>query len=379
MLRRLRAAAADKVVGLVGLRPFTRELYHIFVDGWGAAYVDVDRTLRDIRRLGDAPWAEAWSRTADRYRDQAQALELQGRRESAAALYKRAALYYRIGDYAISVDTPLKRAVYGQCAAAYARFAALSEPPIERLALGGASGALTGYLHRPLRSGTVPAVIVVPGLASAKEQPDFQPEWLTRRGIAAFAIDMPGHGEAFAQTRLRLSDYRAVSDAFDVLAAHPAIDAERIAVLGTSLGGTAALRAAAEDPRLCAVVNISGFYEPRHWFAASAPFVETALQYVTGLQETAEVRALVQQFTMRGTIARITAPLLTVHGDCDAIIPVAEARAIHAEATEPKMLLVYPGGDHGLCNTPEARYEVLDWLSQQLLGEPASQPAALAG
>lgn len=379
MLRRLGAAISQGVVGAVGLRPFTRELYHVFIDGWGASFQDVDKTLRQIRQLGDAPWAQAWERTADRYIRLARNLEAQGRFSSAAALYKRASLLFRIGDIAISADTPVKRALYARCVAAYARYAELSDPPIERLPVGSAGSHQAGYLHRPRRSGPVPCVIIVPGLASAKEQPDFQPEALVERDMAAFAMDMPGHGEAFRGTRLHFASYQAISDAIDVLSRHPGIDASRIVVLGTSLGGTVALKAAAEDARICAVVSISGFYEPRHWFEASARFVEAALKYVTGIDGSLEVRDLVQQFTLRGSIARITCPILTVHGDSDIIIPVDEARQIQTEATAPHTLVTYPGGDHGLLNTPEAGYDVLDWIERQLNAERAGRLTTIAG
>lgn len=379
MLRRLGAALSQRVVSAVGLRPFTRELYHVFVDGWGASFQDVDRTLRRIRQLGETPWAQEWERTAERYEVLGAQREGEGRDASAAALYKRASLLYRIGDIAISADTPIKRALYARCAAAYARYADLSDSPIERLTVSGIASPLAGYLHRPRQSGVVPCVVIVPGLASAKEQPDFQPESLVRRGIAAFAMDMPGHGEAFSGSRLHVASYHAISGALDALVRQPGIDPERIAVLGTSLGGTIALKAAAEDARISAVVNISGFYEPRHWFEASARFVEAALKHVTGIEGSVEVRDLVQQFTLRGSVAQITCPMLTVHGDGDVIIPVAEARQIQAEATAPHTLIIYPGGDHGLLNTPEAGYDVLDWIVQQLSVEHADRLTTIAG
>jgi dipeptidyl aminopeptidase/acylaminoacyl peptidase len=379
VLRRLGAALSQRVVAAVGLRPFTRELYHVFIDGWGASFKDVDRTLRQIRQLGDRPWAQAWERTGHHYVELAGRREAEGRCASAAGLYKRASLLFRIGDVAISADTPVKRDLYARCAAAYARYAELSAPPIERVQVGGIGSPLAGYLHRPPRPGAVPCVVIVPGLASAKEQPDFQPEPLVERGIAAFAMDLPGHGEAFVGSRLHFSSYRAISEAIDVLSRHPGIDPERIAVLGTSLGGTVALKAASEDSRIAAVVNISGFYEPRHWFEASARFVEAALKYVTGIDGSPEVRDLVQQFTLRGSIARITCPILTVHGERDIIIPVEEARRIHAEVTAPHTLVIYPGGDHGLLNTPEAGYDVLDWIVQQIGAERADRLTTIAG
>ena len=378
MFRRLVTALGNVLVGAVGIRPFARSLYHVFVDGWGADYVDVDQTMRNIREVGEVPWARGWEQTARRYLDLARRLDEQQRRLSAAALYKRAALYFRIADLGINSDTPLKRALYRSCADAYARYAMLHEPPLQRLDVAYDGRSLAGYLHVPPGGGKLPCVIIVPGLGSSKEQPDFQPETLTARGFAAFHMDLPGHGETFPGMLLELTSYQAVSAAFDALAAHPSVDGRRIALLGTSLGGTVALKTASEDHRFHAVVNISGFYEPRDWFETSAPFVEAALRHVTGIGEATAVRELVAGFTLRGAVARITCPLLSVHGEQDVLIPVQEARRIYDEAVGPKMLIIYPGGDHGLCNTREARYDVLDWLAAHL-DQQASQPVALVG
>ncbi len=45
-----------------------------------------------------------------------------------------------------------------------------------------------------------------------------------------------------------------------MLAAHPAVDPDRIAAVGVCLGGGYAVRAAASDPRIRAAVGIAGAY-----------------------------------------------------------------------------------------------------------------------
>ena len=70
---------------------------------------------------------------------------------------------------------------------------------------------------------------------------------------------------------------------------------------------------------------------------------------------------------LRGTsprrlIAQIVAPLLIVHGSDDWLIPVKHAHDLYALATEPKELLVIPGGLHAeniLADDPEALIEPL--------------------
>ncbi|MCH8847688.1 MAG: dienelactone hydrolase family protein [Chloroflexi bacterium] len=65
-------------------------------------------------------------------------------------------------------------------------------------------------------------------------------------------------------------------------------------------------------------------------------------------------------------------PLLVVHGEADAVLPVANAELIHGWASEPKRLVTYAGAGHGLreCRA-ELRELLLDWLTESL-EEPAA-------
>ena len=47
-----------------------------------------------------------------------------------------------------------------------------------------------------------------------------------------------------------------------------------------------------------------------------------------------------------GKIAKITVPVLIVHGTDDEIIPVEMGRCLYAQAREPKQLYVIPGAHH---------------------------------
>ena len=65
-------------------------------------------------------------------------------------------------------------------------------------------------------------------------------------------------------------------------------------------------------------------------------------------------------------------PLLVVHGEADAVLPVANAELIHGWASGPKRLVTYAGAGHGLreCRA-ELRALLLDWLTESL-DEPAA-------
>lgn len=377
MLRQLFTGVANNVIARTSVRPFVRGYYHILISGWGANYLDVDNTLHHVRSADEREWGRAWGVTAQKYLDQALEKELQGRTATAAELFKRAALYFHIGDIALAAYSKQKQELYAASAGAYRRYAELTQPPVERIIVPYKGKNITGYLHLPAGRAPFACVVIVPGLASAKEQPDFPPDLVVARGMAAFHMDMPGHGETYPDLLLDFDSFASVSAAIDVLTRHPQLDSTRLALLGTSLGATIALRAASVDDRVAAVTSVSGFYEPNSWFEASARLTEPALRVVTGKDSHSAVRDLVRSFTLRGHVRNIRCPLLAVHGDKDVIIPADETKQIYAEATAEKALIIYAGGDHGVCNTPTASLDILDWVAQRLQLAVAPAKAAV--
>jgi len=116
-----------------------------------------------------------------------------------------------------------------------------------------------------------PAVVLTGPLSGVKEQvAGLYASRLTEAGFVTLAFDHRGFGESGGRrghedSQGKLADLRA---AVGVLAADAAVDPDRIAVVGVCLGGGYAVRAAAADPRLRAVVGIAGGYNSPAWFAA---------------------------------------------------------------------------------------------------------------
>jgi dienelactone hydrolase len=130
--------------------------------------------------------------------------------------------------------------------------------------------------------------------------------YLDRSGmVAADGDDRRAHFREWAGT---------VRDALSDLARSPGVDSSRLAVVGTGLGGTLALTAAATDPRVKAVAEYGGAIPAR---AAS----------------------LVQRMP----------PVLIMHGDKDRAVPLMEAyriRAMCQAVQAPTELEVFYGQSH---------------------------------
>jgi dipeptidyl aminopeptidase/acylaminoacyl peptidase len=84
---------------------------------------------------------------------------------------------------------------------------------------------------------------------------------MQRRGFAVLTIDLRGHGQsADARCTFGLTERRDVIGAFNWLKQR-GYQADKIAILGVSLGAAAAIGAAADDPEIGVLVLDSGFAE----------------------------------------------------------------------------------------------------------------------
>ncbi len=109
--------------------------------------------------------------------------------------------------------------------------------------------ALAGLLW-PAPEGT-PGVVIVPGLGSRKDNHADMGRALSAAGMAALALDLRGHGDSGGALDGGCVD--DVATALDTLAAR---GHTRLGLRGSSMGGMLALRAAAGDRRVRAVVAI---------------------------------------------------------------------------------------------------------------------------
>ncbi len=119
------------------------------------------------------------------------------------------------------------------------------------------------------------------------------------------------------------------------------IPAERVAVVGESLGTGVAVQLAARNPVAALVLE--------------APF--SAAVDVAGLTYPwLPVRLLMKdQFRSQDQIGKVTAPLLILHGTADRVIPVTFGRRIFAAANDPKTFLTLGPVGH------EALYRPATW------------------
>ncbi|MFN8489680.1 MAG: alpha/beta fold hydrolase [Caldilineaceae bacterium] len=274
--------------------------------------------------------------------------------------------------------------------------AAPTPPPLQKVTFYSAGQKLSGLLYSPpnlaageKRAGVVLCVgytylktLVMPDIAKA----------LNAAGYVGLVFDYRGFGDSEG-ARWRLLPNEQVEDvraALTFLADQPHVNAERLAVIGLSLGGAHAITAAALDERVDAVVALEAPSNGQRWLRSlrrysewqefqarvaadrvqrvrtgqstmvdpleivlpdpgSRTFLEAVIREFPQMKcevplETADA---LLEYNPEALAARIAPrPLLIVHGENDLLVPVDEARQLYQHAGEPCRLEIMPGLDH---------------------------------
>ncbi|MFQ5861209.1 MAG: alpha/beta hydrolase family protein [Dehalococcoidia bacterium] len=356
---------------------------------WGAASLgEVDRVGQRLRdRVGDdEAWFAEWRRLGDQVRGLAQEAERDGHSLTAAGAYLRACCYYQWGERFRTPKDSEALGVYRTAVECFHRYAALVDwPHIEVVEVPYQGGSLPAYLaHTEAEErGRVPCVVFFDGLDITKELQYAQgvPE-LTRRGIACLVVDGPGNGESirFRGLPLRYDYELAGSAAFDYLETHSEIDAQRIAVMGISLGGYYAPRCAAKEPRFAACVAWGAIWDYHAiWKRRIEAAYNTALSvpahhitWVFQVNTIEEVLQKLEDFRLDGVAQGVRCPFLLLHGERDAQIPVEDSHALfQAVGSQDKHLKIFTEEEGGAqhCqadNTILAITYLSDWLREKL-------------
>jgi len=141
------------------------------------------------------------------------------------------------------------------------------------------------------------------------------------------------------------------------------VDVNRIGVLGISMGGATAVLGAAEDKRISAVVDDSGFSDaPRVIAASFEKFIHLpAFPFAPVTIAIANSRAGIDVNRVRpmDVISKISPrPLLVIHETGDSVVPVDNSLRNFAAARSPKELWLVPGKEHGKAHTvAKSEYE----------------------
>jgi putative redox protein len=180
-------------------------------------------------------------------------------------------------------------------------------------------------------------------------------------GVAVLRFDFTGLGESEGELGGFSSDVRdlvAAARHMETLGEGPAL------LIGHSLGGAAALAAAADIPSATAVATIGAPGDPAHvlkLLGDGLATIETegAAEVKIGGRPFTITRAFVEDARLQdlpGRVARLGRALLVLHSPVDAIVGIENASQIFLGARHPKSFVSLDKADHLLTRGEDADY-----------------------
>jgi dipeptidyl aminopeptidase/acylaminoacyl peptidase len=275
---------------------------------------------------------------------------------------------------------------------------------VEQVRIPYEGTTLPGYLYRVDNSRMRrPTLLSLGGFDSTGEELYFfAVAAALQRGYNVLAFDGPGQGEPLRVGHLPTRpDYEVpVRAAVDYLLKRPEVDHERIALMGTSLGGYYAARAAAFEPRVKALIIHGVLFDlwtmrtktkpilARLGDWKSKPHVEAVLQltarfnaelrwqiengmWVFGAQNVFELIREMRRYSLIDTAGLIRQPTLILHGEKDHFIAREQVDLLCAALKAPKTLRVFTqeegAEEHCQIGNLALLHQVLfDWLDETL-------------
>jgi dipeptidyl aminopeptidase/acylaminoacyl peptidase len=351
----------------------TEERVQIAIENWAPRFIangidlnDLQRITRRITRWDE--WSQEWSACGAMHEEMGQEAERQRYYQSAAYHYLHATMCYHFGKFLFVHKRDELRAAHERVVQTYQRTLPYFDFPGERVAIPYEAGAtLYGILRKPWHTPKPPIVILSPGLDSVKEELHYYGDDFLRRGMAVLAIDGPGQGEMEFEHPLRHDFEVPIRYVIDFLEGRPDVDASRVGLMGVSLGGHYAARAAAFEPRLKAAVSIAGGYNLAKHFDRYPVLTQEAFIARLNASHEADARSRLQQFDLHGVMKRVACPLLIIMGRLDRLFPPEDAERMAAEAGGAPELWLFEEGNHACNNIPyKYRPQQADWMRSKL-------------
>ncbi len=225
-------------------------------------------------------------------------------------------------------------------------------------------GYLAASFHPAAEARPSPAVLMCHGFTGHRGEAHFlfvhAARAFARAGVAALRVDFRGSGESEGEFR-DMTVGGEITDALaalDYLAHRPEVDAERVAVLGLSLGGAVAACVAGREPSVAALVLWSAVADLQMIAARFLQPGSEPLRLPDGSYELGGL-ALGQSFVdtilhHRPTdeVQRFGGPVLIVHGTEDQSVPLSHAELYAKVLGKQAEVHLIEGADHVFARVP---------------------------
>lgn len=306
--------------------------------------------------------------------------------ESAAAKYRRACAYFITAERMQASDYKPRQQAYADMLRAFARHVECSGEPCEMVDIPYADSHYPALFCSAATQDNPapPCMVFCNGLDSVKEMVFLVglPAALRARGISCLIVDQPGVGGALRLNRLPAIVETEIwaGKAVNWLEARGDVAPDRIGMMGWSLGGYYAPRAAAFEKRFKLCVAWGANHEwgqvqqrrLRNEGENPVPHYWAHVMWVWGQDNLDDFMALSDHISLTGAVEHIDVPFLVVHGENDRQIPVEYAYRSHEQAVRSpradlKIFTAQEGGiEHCSADNMEpVRSYIADWVQDR--------------
>ncbi len=378
---------------------------------------DIGECLDTAHRIKDGDldsWYAEWLKTAQRLEKTADSFLAEKHLDSAREAYWRASNYYRTAEFFLHnhPDDPHIIETWRKSRECFVKGAKLARHPITPVRIPFEKTTLPGYLCLVDDSGAKrPLLIIHTGFDGTAEELYFEIGALAlERGFNCLIFEGPGQGEVIRVQKIpfRPDWENVVSPVVDFALKLKEVDPDRIGLIGFSLGGYLAPRAAAFEHRIKLCVANGGVYDfyanairhcPPHMDEilenpkASAEFDKAIMKcvltnadpgwfFANGMftfhaKSPSAFLLKLKPYNMRGCAEKIKCPTLIVDSECDKDCP-GQAKQLFDALQCPKKYMLFTKGtgseEHCQMGAVMASNEkILNWIGKRF-SEKASNP-----
>ncbi|TKH42627.1 alpha/beta hydrolase [Paenibacillus terrae] len=364
----------------------------------GAELGEVQGVANRITEGDFGSWYKEWYDMAEKVSALANK-SLQGKHTvSAKEAFLRASNYYRTAEFFLKNDEPIRMECYKKSVDTFRQALQLMDEHGEPINIPFEDGYLSSYLFTVGKD--APTLIFVGGYDSTVEELYFAGGAAAlKRGFNVLIFDGPGQGEAIRiqKTVARYDFEKPISAALDYLQDHTVIDTNQfVALLGMSLGGYYAARAAAFEKRINACILFDVFTDVWESISQKNPMMEKLASspgtitldssrldantrwliqngfWVFGCKKMSELPAKIKPFTVKGIANLIECPTLLLVGTHDHFVTEDQLTYLKDHLGGPYDVHIFDTtfGAQEHCqegNHSYAHQVMFDWTEEQLL------------
>ncbi|MDH5637309.1 MAG: alpha/beta fold hydrolase, partial [Nitrospinota bacterium] len=362
------------------------------------------QTAAKIKEGDGESWYTHWNDLASRVHRAADESLAKGHSVSAAEALFRASNYYRNAHFFLhgNKNDPRIFEAGRKSRETFRRAVRFMKMPVEFVPIPYENTTLPGYLFTPDNEDKPRKTLLLQtGFDGTGEEMYFSTGFFAlKRGYNVLIFEGPGQGMALLDRKLHFRhDWeRVVTPVVDYVLARDDVDPARIALLGVSMGGYLAPRAAAFEHRLAALVVNPGVYDvyggheksEEQWAQMEKHPDETNAflrkkmeqdigfrwlmnngMFAFGAGSPLEFMTLWKKYNLRGVADKIKCPTLVVMSMEDHLLPPEAQRKLYDQLASPKTLMTFDGtmmaaGHCQMGAIAEQNRRILDWLDETL-------------